>query len=92
MKLEAVRIPPRLQDFAAGDAQVFDVTLAGDRVQAIVPSASQARARGTLLSALVEDSLWVDFVGRPRATRQLVVSAEAPASGIAIGWSFKRVR
>jgi cytosine deaminase len=61
MKLEAVRIPPRLQGFAAADdAQVFDVTLAGDRVQAIVPSASQAHARGTLLSALVEAHAHID--------------------------------
>ena len=35
MKLESVRIPTRLRGFAAGDAQVFDVTLAGDRVQAV---------------------------------------------------------
>jgi len=40
----------------------------------------------------VEDSLWIDFVGRPRPTRQIVVSAEAPAAGLAIGWSLKRVR
>ena len=60
MKLEAVRIPPRLLGFAAADAQVFDVTLAGDRVQDIVPSASQAHARGTLLSALVEAHAHID--------------------------------
>ena len=59
--LEALRIPAPLRGFAAaGDAQVFDVTLAGDRVQAIVPSASQAQARGTLLSAPVEAHAHID--------------------------------
>ena len=50
----------------------------------------QFRATGGIVT--VEDSLWVDFAGRPRATRQLVVSAESPAEGIAIPWSFKRVK
>ena len=61
MKLEALRIPLPLRGFAADDAQVFDVTLAGDRVEAIVPSASQAQeARGTLLSALVDAHAHID--------------------------------
>jgi cytosine deaminase len=60
MKLESLRIPPRLRGFAAGDAQVFDVTLAGDRVESIAPSASQSQARGTLLSALVEAHAHID--------------------------------
>jgi cytosine deaminase len=60
MKLEALRIPPPLRGFDAGDAQVFDVTLAGDRVESIVPSAQQQHARGTLLSALVEAHAHID--------------------------------
>lgn len=61
MKLEALRIPLSLRGFAADDAQVFDVTLAGDRVEAIVPSASQAQeARGTLLSTLVDAHAHID--------------------------------
>lgn len=61
MRLEALRIPAPLRGFAAGgDVQVFDVTLAGSRVEAIVPSASQAQARGTLLSALVEAHAHID--------------------------------
>lgn len=63
MKLASLRIPPRLRGFAAdgaGEAQLFDVTLAGDRVQAVVPSASQVQARGTLLSALVEAHAHID--------------------------------
>lgn len=62
MKLEALRIPLPLRGFDAGDAQVFDVTLAGDRVESIVPSAQQQQqhARGTLLSALVEAHAHID--------------------------------
>ncbi|MGJ7604697.1 amidohydrolase family protein [Variovorax sp. LT1R20] len=60
MKLEALRIPAPLRGFAAADAQVFDVTLDGDKVAAIVPSASQTPARGTLLSALVEAHAHID--------------------------------
>ncbi|MDM0075085.1 amidohydrolase family protein [Variovorax sp. J2P1-59] len=58
MKLEAVRIPPRLQGFAAGGGDVFDVTLAGASVAAIEPS-TQA-ARGTLLSGLVDAHAHID--------------------------------
>ncbi|MDH6591910.1 cytosine deaminase [Variovorax sp. TBS-050B] len=61
MKLESLRIPPRLRGFGADEqAQLFDLTLAGDRVAAIVPSASQAHPRGTLLSALVEAHAHID--------------------------------
>jgi cytosine deaminase len=60
MKLQALRIPAPLRGFAAGDAQVFDVTLDGDKVAAIAPSASQTQARGTLLSALVEAHAHID--------------------------------
>ncbi|KQX29857.1 amidohydrolase family protein [Variovorax sp. Root434] len=60
MKFEALRIPVPLRGFAAGDAQLFDVTLAGDRVGSIVASAQQQHARGTLLSALVEAHAHID--------------------------------
>jgi cytosine deaminase len=58
MKLEAVRIPPRLRGFAAGAAEVFDVTLAGAQVAEIVPSPQAAR--GTLLSAMVDAHAHID--------------------------------
>ncbi len=58
MKLEAVRIPPRLQGFAAGGAEVFDVTLAGPRVASIEPSAQPAR--GILLSGAVDAHAHID--------------------------------
>lgn len=60
MRLEALRIPAPLRAFAAGDAQLFDVTLAGDKVASIVPSARQQHANGTLLSALVEAHAHID--------------------------------
>ncbi|MDP9993192.1 cytosine deaminase [Variovorax boronicumulans] len=60
MKLEALRIPAPLRGFAAGGARVFDVTLDGGKVAAIVPSASQTQARGTLLSGLVEAHAHID--------------------------------
>ncbi|RTD92701.1 amidohydrolase [Variovorax atrisoli] len=59
MKLEALRIPAPLRGFAAGDAQLFDIVLAGDKVASIAPSAQQ-HARGTLLSALVEAHAHID--------------------------------
>lgn len=60
MKLEALRIPAPLRGFAAGDAQLFDIVLAGDRVASITPSAQQQHAKGTLLSALVEAHAHID--------------------------------
>jgi cytosine deaminase len=60
MKLEALRIPAPLRGFAAGDAQLFDIVLAGDRVASIAPSAQQQQAKGTLLSALVEAHAHID--------------------------------
>ena len=58
MKLEAVRIPPRLRGFAAGDAEVFDVRLDGARVAEITPS--REASCGTLLSALVDAHAHID--------------------------------
>ncbi|MFV0675004.1 amidohydrolase family protein [Variovorax sp. tm] len=60
MKLEALRIPAPLRGFAAGDAQLFDIVLAGDKVASIAPSAQQQHAKGTLLSALVEAHAHID--------------------------------
>ena len=58
LRLEAVRIPARLRGFAAGDAEVFDVTLVGAQVEAIAPS--RQPARGTLLSAMVDAHAHID--------------------------------
>ncbi|MBB3180539.1 amidohydrolase family protein [Variovorax sp. Sphag1AA] len=58
MKLEAVRIPPRLRAFAAQGAEVFDVSIDRGVVKAIDPS-TQA-ARGTLLSGLVDAHAHID--------------------------------
>jgi uncharacterized heparinase superfamily protein len=48
----------------------------------------QFRCKGGTLE--VEESLWVDASGRPRATQQLVVSAESPPGGASVSWLFKR--
>jgi uncharacterized heparinase superfamily protein len=40
----------------------------------------------------LEDSVWVDGAGRPRACKALVVTTETPDSGLTIPWSFRRVR
>ena len=58
MKLQAVRIPPRLRAFEAGEDQVFDVMVAGGRVTSIAPT--QQAARGTLLSGLVDAHAHID--------------------------------
>lgn len=60
MKLEALRIPAPLRGFAAGDAQLFDVIIEGDKVASITPSAQQQQANGTLLSAPVEAHAHID--------------------------------
>jgi cytosine deaminase len=58
MKLEAVRIPPRLRAFTARDAEAFDVSIDGGVVKAIAPSTQPAR--GTLLSGLVDAHAHID--------------------------------
>ena len=40
----------------------------------------------------VEDSLWVDGAGRPRASKALVVTLDATESGATVPWSFRRVK
>ena len=50
----------------------------------------QFRTRAGTLT--LEDSLWVDAAGRPRATQVLVVSGEVPPQGMAVPWSLRRVR
>ena len=48
----------------------------------------QYRCRGGALA--IEDSIWIDPTGRPRATQQLVITGETPSGGATIGWLFKR--
>lgn len=48
----------------------------------------QFRCRGAKLD--IEDSVWIDAEGRPLATQQLVVAAEAPPGGASIAWTLKR--
>ncbi len=50
----------------------------------------QLRCRGASVS--VEDSIWIDADGRPLPTRQVVLTGEAFAGGVAVGWALKRAR
>lgn len=40
----------------------------------------------------LEDSIWIDGAGRPRASKALVVTLDTPEAGVTIPWSFRRVR
>jgi uncharacterized heparinase superfamily protein len=48
----------------------------------------QFRSRGAKLD--IDDSVWIDPEGRPIATQQLVMAAEAPPGGASVSWLFKR--
>ncbi len=48
----------------------------------------QFRCRGAKLD--IDDSVWIDPEGRPIATQQLVMGAEAPPGGASVSWLFKR--
>jgi len=50
----------------------------------------QFRTRAGTLA--LEDSIWIDGAGRPRASRALVVTLDTPDTGVTIPWSFRRVR
>ena len=50
----------------------------------------QFRTRAGTLA--LEDSIWIDGAGRPRASKALVVTLETPEDGVTIPWSFRRVR
>ena len=49
----------------------------------------QFRCRGAALA--VEDSLWIDPAGRPRASCQLVMTGIAAPGGAEAGWVFRRL-
>lgn len=50
----------------------------------------QFRAKGAALT--IEESLWINAFGRPIATRQLVLTGEAPPGGASVSWAFHRSR
>ena len=49
----------------------------------------QFRVKGAGLS--VEESLWIDALGRPRSSWQLVATGETPAGGTSVNWALKRM-
>lgn len=73
-------------------APAIEVTLTADSQGALLRIEGgplwQFRCKGGVLH--VEESLWVDPAGRPRASQQLVVSGEAPAGGASVAWLLKR--
>jgi uncharacterized heparinase superfamily protein len=73
-------------------APTIEVTLTADNQGALLRIEGgplwQFRCKGGDLQ--VEESLWVDPTGRPRATQQLVVTGEAPPGGAGVAWLFKR--
>ena len=50
----------------------------------------QFKTRGGRMT--LDDSLWIDPVGRPAHTQQLVITTETTAQGASVNWSFKRAR
>ena len=48
----------------------------------------QFRAKGGVLH--IEDSVWIDGEGNPRATMQFVITGDAPAGGVSVSWLLKR--
>jgi len=93
MRLEAVRIPPPLRGFDAGDAQVFDLVLAEGRVAAIAPSAQPAR--GTVLSAPVEAHAHIDknyTVQEVGAAQGDLFTAIARMAAHRAGWTGEALR
>jgi uncharacterized heparinase superfamily protein len=48
----------------------------------------QFRCRGAKL--IIDDSVWIDAEGRPLASQQLVVAAEAAPGGASVSWVLKR--
>jgi uncharacterized heparinase superfamily protein len=50
----------------------------------------QFRTDGPALA--LEDSVWIDPLGRPRPTKALLVNGETPPDGVTIGWSLRKVR
>lgn len=69
------------------------VLTADGRGALLKPAAGEAwqfRSDGATLA--LEDSLWIDALGRPRPTKALLVTGETPPDGIAVGWSFRKVR
>ena len=48
----------------------------------------QFRVRGAKLA--IDDSIWIDGMGKPQPTQQLVASGETPPGGASISWTLKR--
>jgi len=57
-----------------------------------LPDGSMWQFRSGRDPVALEESLWADGMGRPLATRQLVISAKIPRSGESFSWLLKKMR
>lgn len=57
-----------------------------------LPDGSLWQFRSGRDPVVLEESLWSDGMGRPLATRQLVISAKIPRSGETFSWLLKKMR
>lgn len=57
-----------------------------------LPDGSLWQFRSGRDQVTLEESLWSDGMGRPFATRQLVISAKVPRSGESFSWLLKKMR
>jgi uncharacterized heparinase superfamily protein len=57
-----------------------------------LPDGSLWQFRSGRDPVVLEESLWSDGMGRPLATRQLVIAAKIPRSGETFSWLLKKMR
>lgn len=57
-----------------------------------LPDGSLWQFRSGRDPVVLEESLWADGMGRPSATRQLVIPAKIPRSGETFSWLLKKMR
>jgi uncharacterized heparinase superfamily protein len=57
-----------------------------------LPDGSLWQFRSGRDPVVLEESLWADGLGRPLATRQLVIAAKIPRSGESFSWLLKKMR
>jgi len=57
-----------------------------------LPDGSMWQFRSGRDPVVLEESIWADGMGRPLATRQLVIAAKIPRSGETFSWLLKKMR
>ena len=67
-------------------------TADGQGAALTLPDGSYWQFRSTAGDVAIEDSLWVDGMGRPQATQQLVIQGMVSRGGGNFGWLLKKMR